>query len=394
MSAAAVALALAWRNGAFRFVDGQAGAQVYGVGLVALRVGLVLAIALALGTYDSVVRGPDRGVLDVHPMFPRPYLAARLRRVIVERSPWLGAALLFGLPLLRLPAVAGAYGVFVVGAWCSGIGVGLGVNLGAPRLATSPSFAPLLDAIRGNNPREQAPFLYAPGVAVAVAAGVAGYASRGVGAAVGGVADPALLAPFVAAAVGLGLSFRNAPQLAFLPGVLGEIDARHAGAEVEEEARRVYLEWLADRAPSAWREELRKVLRHGWRGHRASVFGAWGLGVAVAVWVQTDGGHVFGLAAPLAVGGVGLLGERLRRDDPPWLDVLYPRPHRRLARAVALVAWAAPILGLGGASAWFAGGGGGLGLVLGFVVAIAAAGLPLGPYLVFVVACAGLGGWA
>jgi hypothetical protein len=353
----------------------------------------VLAIVQALGTYDLVVRGPDRGVIDVHPLLARPYLRARLARVARERLPWLGVAAVLGLPLWAVPTAGIGYLVVVGGAWAAGIGLGLGVNLLAPRLAAAPAAAGLLDAIRGSNPREQAPFLYAPGVAVALTGLCVVAGQVGIAGLLGGGVPWALGVPWVAAAVGVAAAFAQAEDLARLPAVLGEIDARWAGAEVEEEARRVYLEWLADRAAPAWREELRKELRHGWRGHRSFVLAAWALGALCAGMVATEGPGRLKLVGVAAVGVVGVLGERLRRADPPLLDLLYPRPHRALARTVAMLGWALPVLLLGGGAAvWQGAVGAAAWLVLvGAAVAVLAARLPLRWYVPTVLIVAALG---
>lgn len=391
--AGAVLSALLWRAGVYAFVGGTPAALAVGSAGLALRVGLVLAIVLAIGTYDTVVRGPDRGVIDVHPLLGSAYLRARLARVARERAVWLGVGIVVGAPLWARPTAAIGYLVVVAGAWAAGIGLGLGVNLLAPRVAAAPAAAGVLDAIRGSNPREQAPFLYAPGVAVGLTGLCVVAAQVGLERLLAGGAPWLLGVPWVGAALGTAAAFRQAGDLARLPAVLGEIDARWAGAEVEEDARRVYLEWMADRAPPWLREELRKELRHGWRGHRTWVLGAWALGALCAVLVTTEGADRLRLVGVGAVAIVGLLGDRLRRTDPPFLDLYYPRPHRHLARVVAMLGWSLPVLILGGGMAAWDGAWGAAAWLVGFgiLVAGAAALLPLRWYTPLVLVVVALG---
>ena len=66
-----------------------------GTEAIALRLGLVVAGAMALHTYADLVRGPDRAVLDPHPVQPRALLAAIALRTARERATWLAIALAF-----------------------------------------------------------------------------------------------------------------------------------------------------------------------------------------------------------------------------------------------------------------------------------------------------------
>jgi hypothetical protein len=311
-------------------------------GIVA-RIGLVLAATLALSTYGALVRGPDRGVIDLHPLLPGPWLAAKTEGLLRDRAGWLGIALVFLLPLYQQPDAMALGALVLTGAWLAGLGAGLGVNLAAPGLATRPSLAGVFDAIRGANPRLQAALLYAPGVALALSGGATIAAAWGAGRLLAG--DPAgilpLATPLGVAVLGGVLAVRAAPSMAGIGAVLGEIEAAWAQVDTAEDPHAVYLEWTVRFAPVGLRLGLRKELRHLWRGHRGWVTGSWGLALlaGIAGWTSTPEGP--GRLAQVCVGALaalGFVGVRLAAADPAWLDVFLPVPGRRTARAAALFA--------------------------------------------------------
>ncbi len=132
-----------------------------------VRVALLLAAVLALRAYDLVVRGPDRGVVDLHPVRAAPYVRARLWRALREGAPASAAAAVVLVPVWPdLPAFCGGIAL-LLGAWAAGVGVGVGVNLAAPALGADPRFADALDVVRGQNPRTQAALVWAPAVTLA-----------------------------------------------------------------------------------------------------------------------------------------------------------------------------------------------------------------------------------
>ncbi|MEC8424945.1 MAG: hypothetical protein VX000_14270, partial [Myxococcota bacterium] len=57
-----------------------------GTEAIALRLGLLVAAAMAMHTYGDLVRGPDRAVLDPHPVQPRALLSAIALRTARERA--------------------------------------------------------------------------------------------------------------------------------------------------------------------------------------------------------------------------------------------------------------------------------------------------------------------
>lgn len=334
------------------------------------RLGLLLAAGLTLGTYDIVVRGPDRAVLDLHPLLPGPWFAARVSESARERLPWLLAALGALWPLGDARAIALGASV-LAGSWFAGLGVGIGVNLAAPGVGLDPRWAGALDAIRGVNPRLQAALLYAPGTALGIAGfGVLGGAA-GLAASLHGALSPLLLAPWAFGAAGLVLGARNAPAAARLPALLGEIDAAHALADAPDEAHRVYLEWGVRFLPAPLRAHVLRELRHVWRAHRGWATGAWALAALAAFAGWSGQGWVsLGLVAV-----VGALGARLTRTDAVWIaDSLgIPAGRVRAARVTAVAGVASPVVLAGGLTACTQRGAAGA-LELA-VLALAAAGL-------------------
>ncbi|MBM4390128.1 MAG: hypothetical protein FJ090_03320, partial [Deltaproteobacteria bacterium] len=87
--------------GAFPWADASASIFASAAAGHAARVGVALAGAMALLAYDVGVRGPDRGLVDLHPVHAGPYLHARRRRVAVAGVPWLAGALPLLFPLGR-----------------------------------------------------------------------------------------------------------------------------------------------------------------------------------------------------------------------------------------------------------------------------------------------------
>ena len=347
VAAAAVPLA---RGSLYRWVDGPALAFQLGFpGLVA-RVGLGLAALLCLTTYDALVRGPDRGVVDLHPLLPVPYLSARLAAIFRERAWWLLVAFTFLVPVWRHTDALVFGAVALTGAWVAGIGVGAGVNLAASGVAADAAWAPLLDAVRGENPRVQAAFLWAPGVALALAGVGTVVSTVGLGGLLSGVnvgSALLLVTPYAAGIGGVVLAFRSTAAMARIPAVLADIEATWATAEAAGDSSAVYLEWLVPRVPQALRAEFLKELRHGWRGLRPWLTGAWPLGFvgAAAGWTSDISGSArlaWVGTAGLAV--VGFVGSRLAAEDPAWLDALFPRAGRAQARTLAIFAWMQPVI--------------------------------------------------
>lgn len=325
----------------YGFLDGPPAAYPDGAAGAASRLGLALAAGLALASYAEVIRGPDRGVVDLHPLLPGPWIRARIVSLARARVGWIAVAAVFLAPLWpRMDALLSGLAL-LAGAWFAGMGAGLGINLAAPRVAEDPRWAGVLDAIRGPNPRLQAALLYAPGVSLALSGAATLAASWGMGLWLRGDAAglAALAAPVAVGIAGLALAARNAAAMARLPALLGEIDAAWAAVESPEEARAVYLEWAVRFAPAGLRRDLLKELRHLWRGLRPWVTGSWGLAflAALAGWTKdVDASSRLAWVGGGALLVVGFAGVRLGADDPAWLDAMLPAPRRPVARFLAL----------------------------------------------------------
>ena len=294
-----------------------------GTEAIALRLGLVVAGAMALHTYSDLVRGPDRAVLDPHPVQPRALLAAIALRTARERAylPVCGAVLMVPVAMDGhwLAWLGGS--AVVMGSWLASLGVGFAVHLGGVWAARSQGLSRFLDMVRGSNPRMQAALIYAPGVAVAAVGLSVAFAASGVGAALGGWGPGWVFLglPPALAAVGWALAGPLAEHgYVRATALLTEIDGMYAGQEDPEESRSVYLEWVARDRP-----ELLRALRQGWRSLRTWPMGAWGLGAigALAGWSRAADAPTTAAAVVLAaVLLLGVLPARLADGDPPWLD--------------------------------------------------------------------------
>jgi hypothetical protein len=328
------------RGSVYGFLGASPAGEALGASGAAVRIGLLLAGAMSLDTFGQALRGPDRGVVDVHPLRPVPWFSSVVRRSGRARVAWLGLGLVALTPLASRPWLCAWAAAVLAGGWLAGWGAGLGVNLAAAALAERPQLAGLLDAVRGANPRAHAALLYAPGVSlgvsgVAVIAASAGMEGLAAGPPSAG-AVALLLSPVVVALGGLALGRAHADARVTLPALLGEIEAQHAAAESPEEARAVYLQWVVPRVPAAWRPLVLLDLRQLWRAQRSWVSGGWALGGLSALAAWSDG--PLGVSArAVACGAVALLGlsaSRLASGNPAWLDASLPSTSRTPARAV------------------------------------------------------------
>jgi len=324
-------------------------ALAVGVTGLALRLGLVCCAAMAIFSYGALVRGEDRPVLDPHPVDPGKLLPYLLLRAGSERWSWPLAVSLLAWPLVYYgqPVAFAMIVAVCFGGWLVGLTLGFPTYLAAIWAAESPSLAMVFELIRGTNPRLQAALIYAPGAVLAVG-GLGVYAAAsGAGLVVAGQpAGAALLAvPLVLSA----LAWLPTPALARAyhfrtTTLLAEVDGMYAGMEDPEEAQRVYLDWAVKFAPADTRSELLKELRHGWRGLRSWVTGAWGAGLvgAVAGWSSDPAApERAALVAGAGMVLVGAVAVRLSATDPLWLDRSLPVPsgRRLLARGIAVFGW-------------------------------------------------------
>lgn len=300
------------------------------------RVSILLAAGVSLHAYQAVVRGADRGVVDLHPVLPGPWFVGRLWAVARGTAPWLGAAVAFVGPLAIEPTwfLQGALSLFL--GWLAAVAVGVSVNVAAPAVGLDPRWAAVLDAARGPNPRLQAALLYAPGVALVLSGGAALAGAWGVTRAVAGEPAGLLVAvPLLVAAGLVRFGRAHAGEVSRFPAVLGEIEAAWAGAETEEEARHVYLDWAVRLVPPARRADLLRELRHLWRSQRGWVLGAWALAGLAALDAWSGGAR----AGVVGVAITGVAGARLAAEEPAWLEAWLGLGWGRVVLGRALATW-------------------------------------------------------
>ena len=133
--------------------------------------------------------------------------------------------------------------------------------------------AGVLDSIRGENPREQAAFIYAPGAALALM-GVAlifgaGATRLAIEGQIGFV--PWVIAPACLGMIGWIVALKLADRHLIRAGmILSDIDAHWGVVESAEDDKAVYLDWLATDNPHRLR-----LLRQSWRLHRWVTIGLW-----------------------------------------------------------------------------------------------------------------------
>jgi len=357
-----------------------------GVGAVTLRAGVAVLAMLSLDVYTAVVRGPDRAVLTMLPIDAVEVVRYSVIRVAVERW-WLLPAV---AALLGPIAWAGAVDLWllailsVFGSWMMGLCVSAAVHLLAIEVAESPSWEGVLDRIRGQNPRPQAAFLYAPGVVLLGCGMLVGQASF----AVPKVATGDLLS-VVWLVLPLGISalaWSRLPRLA--PGswfkgsaVLAEIDARYAALADREEGLRVYLDWVVRFLPADMARFVLKDMRHGWRARRGLISGAWFFGLASFAAGWTEGPLGVERAALVTIGGVWMcaaVGVLLEQDEPAFLRAWLPPGGvpRWTARALVLILWVQPCVWLGALSVGLRQGGEAGLVVFGFGVGCAGLAIP------------------
>ena len=301
------------------------------------RVGILLAAGVSMAAYQLVVRGPDRGVVDLHPILPRAWFTARVWVVARTTAPWLLAATAFLNPLLVQPAWFGGGAVALALAWVAAVGVGIGVNVAAPSVGLDARWAGVLNAARGPNPRLQAALLYAPGAALVFAgtatmAGAYGVVSVGTGDLGRGLL---MAVPALVAAVALRFGRDRAGEVSRYPAILGEIEAAWAAAEAAEESRHVYLDWAVRLAPPRLRTDLTRELRHLWRTQRGWVIGAWALAALAALDAWSGGSR----AGVVGVVVFGVAGARLAGEDPRWLEQWLGLGAARVGAGRAVAVW-------------------------------------------------------
>lgn len=319
------------------------------LGGAVFRLSLLLLGWVSLDVYGAVVRGRDRPVLEIYPVDPALVVRAEIGLLMVERwwVPLVAAAVLAPLAVNGMILGYAMALLALSGTWVLGISASAMVYLMAAEAAQSKRWEPVLDLVRGTNPRSQAAFIWAPGVVLAACALLIQVSTVGVVRAVAdgpiwavAVAVPLLVAPVVAIPIP-ALARRRWFQVST---VLEEIRARYETLQDPQEALRVYLEWTIRFLPARVALFALKDLRQGWRGRRTWISATWlvGLGAFGAGW--TEYAHGPGRAAALSAAGVwatGAIGVRMHLDDPAFLSRWFEAvgPERLIARVWAIVMW-------------------------------------------------------
>jgi hypothetical protein len=291
-----------------------------GIEQLSLRLGAFLAGLMALQTYTDIVRSPERDVISLHPLLPVFFLDAVAKRTVKKSVCWPTALAIVTIPLLYRGSFEAWFWILMIlfSSWLGGIGLGYAVNLGSIWAARDQRMSSILDLVRGSNPREQAAFIYAPGVALALLGIAIAFASGGARAALSGNPVLGLLValPIVLGGVGYWWA-RSLVERELIRGVaiLAEIDAHWRLVTDDEDAGAVYLDWVAKNNPN-----LLRSLRQGWRSYRLYPNLSWGCGLlcALALWGgQVDDTIILGSAGVVTL---GTLPFRLAKGDPVWLD--------------------------------------------------------------------------
>lgn len=280
------------------------------------RTGAVLVAITALQTYTDVVRHPERLIFGVHPIRARWFLTSVSIQQLLNSFLYvlLSLGIWSGVSMTWLSWIA----AYVLSTWLGGIGIGYAVHLGSVWAAKAPVMSGVLDSIRGSNPREQAAFIYAPGVALAfMGVGLifgAGATRLAIEGRMGFAAW--ILAPVVIGIAGWMLALRLAEtHLIRASMILSDIDAHWGVVEEAEDEGAVYLDWLAkDNA-----HRLR-ILRQSWRLHRWVTIGLWTLGGVVALiqWLGDDFQVL--LASGLVATTFTVFPTKLLKQEPQWLQ--------------------------------------------------------------------------
>jgi len=325
-----------------------------------LRAALVVIGWLALDVYSALLRGPHRAVLAHLPVDPAQVVRADLLRVAAARW-WLvpGAALALSPIALHGAVAMWAWAlVALAGAFALGLTASAAVHLGAVRIAEDPGWAGILDMVRGSNPRQQAAFIYAPGVVMIGAGLLVSRAAEGVAHAAAGetVGGLQLLLPWIGAVI-CAVGLPRLARAAWFRGaaVVSEIDARYATLADPLEERRVYLDWVVRFLPATVARHALNDLRHGWRTRRTAITGAWMASLVAfgAGWAPAAVGPTrAGVFVVLATFAVAVQGPLLDRDVTPFLRHWLPAAGLDAAAARLLVSmlWCAPMAVLGALS--------------------------------------------
>ena len=292
-----------------------------------MRLGLVLVGIQAIRVYGVLIRGSERTVLTLLPVDPSVVGAYQTKRVGRESvSVLLGAWLMLSpIGFIGDWLLWGCCVVAVAGLWYASLNVSAVIHLFAVGVARSPKWQPILDLVRGSNPREQAAFIYAPGVVLLALGVLVSALSWGVTLTWQGVwlGWVMLIAPWA-----VGLVFGRVIPAVSKGGwyqatsVLADIDARYGVVMENEEALRVYMDWTLRFIPVPVARWALKDMRYGWRSQRTWVALTWLVGLLGVISGWTT--HPTGPLRVVMVTSLGLavfatLAVLMTRDEPEEL---------------------------------------------------------------------------
>ena len=322
---------------------------------ILFRYAIVVSAVTSFICYQDLIRDPIRRILDPHPIdggadFFSAYVLHTISKTI---STLISVLALFWPVLLYKSQYSHLWfgmSFFLSLVWISSIFVGYTVCLGAIKITRDEQFGPFLDVIRGSNPREQAAFLYVPGVSLLLMGVTISFACNALGYALQQKGGPVMwlwiFLPTLLGGVAFVLSRKwMKDSYAYGSIVRNDIDAQwniidEYGQEAEEHT--VYLESLA----SHNRPEFRRNLRQGWREFRIWIIGSWVFGAIAGFYVlQNDIGFALQMTlfGSLVVAG---LPTQLQKGDPIWLENQLPLPLKRIRiyRSLVSVLYAQGIL--------------------------------------------------
>lgn len=385
---AAVLLVPLVRTAFLSFLDLDEASWPAGLAGAWTRAGLLVLTVAGLLVHGTVLRGPARAVLSLLPVDPRGVVWAELGEA-ARRTCWVVAATAVVLLPVALEVGTGAWllGLGVLGgAAAAGLAGGALALLGAVHIAEAPAWAPVLDLLRGNNPRAQAAIIYALAPSTLVGGWLVIGASEGavalwLGHPAGALALAAPVGAGMAALAGVGPLADRAWFEASV--VLAEIRARYAAVEQEDEARHVHMDWIVRWLPARVAPWALLDLRYGWRSQRAWLSSQWLLAVGGVLlgWTSDPAGPArAGVAAGAAGWVAGVVALLAARDEPEFLRAWLPRARgeRGLAHAAVVVAWGALPVGLVVAGVALRGLlDAGFGAALGRALSAGAASVPL-----------------
>ena len=310
-----------------------------------LRAALVALVVAALDVHGRVLRGELRAGLSLLPVDAGAVVRADVIAALRTSAPaTVAVGVAFGGVAASAGPVAWAAGAFVVvGAALLGAVSAALAFLGAVRAAEDPRWAPVLDLVRGANPRGQAAIVWALAPAVAVSGGLLAVASAA--AAGAGVPAVGVVVPWLgAAAVWPAVAPAGRGAWWSAGHVVADIRARYAAVERPEDVGRVWLDGWAARLPPALGREVLLQLRHGWRERRGLLSALWlaGLAAAVAGWTSDPAGiGRAGLAVGVGAFVAGFAPLAQAAHEPRLLRTWLPRPSASRAggAAVATAAW-------------------------------------------------------